>query len=227
MSFGLAGYGPSLVKGLVVTVALASTALLYACCLGAVVAWGKTSGSSSVRRILTLYTVSIRGVPDLVLMFLIYFGGQVIVNRLWNLFGASDYIEIDPFFAGSLTLGLIFGAYMAETFRGSYLSVPRGQIEAALALGLYGYRLLVDIVLPQLVRHGLPSFGNNWLVILKTTALVSLIGLDDLIRRAELAAGVTHEPFKFFAVAASLYLVLTGLSEYLFNRLEKLLDPRR
>ncbi len=158
------------------------------------------------------YTTVVRGVPDLVLMLLVFYGGQMAVNHLGERLG-WDYIDIDPWAAGILTIGFIFGAYFTEVLRGAFLAVPAGQREAAVACGLRPWQVLWRIVGPQMLRHALPGLSNNWLVLLKATAIVSVIGLSDLMNRAAQAAGTTREPFLFYATAALMYLAFTSLSE--------------
>ena len=123
-----------------------------------------------------------------------------------------DYIDISPFAAGVATIGFIFGAYMTETFRGAILAVDKGELEAARAFGMRASQVFVRILFPQMMRHALPGFGNNWLVLLKTTALVSIIGLDDMVRKASLAAGSTQQPFTFYMAVALIFLVFTAVS---------------
>ena len=154
-------------------------------------------------------------------MLLIFFGGQVLVNQLGPMVGYEDYIDINPFIAGVLTIGFIFGAYMTENIRGAILAVPKGQLEAAHAYGMPPLKVFFRILMPQMMRHALPGFGNNWLVLVKTTALVSIIGLDDMVRKASLAAGATRKPFTFYMVVAINYLIITSVSGYILKRLEK------
>jgi arginine/ornithine transport system permease protein len=135
--------------------------------------------------------------------------------------GYEDYIDINPFMAGVSTIGFIFGAYMTETFRGAILAVPRGQIEAAYAYGMSRSQTFFRITLPQMIRHAIPGFGNNWLVLVKTTALVSIIGLDDMVRKAQLAAGATRMPFTFYIVVAINYLIITSISVTALKWLEE------
>ena len=209
----LHGYGWSiLVQGTAVTVQVAFLSLLLAICLGLLGALAKLSGNRLARGLAQTYTTLIRGVPDLVLMLLLFFGGQVFINWLAPRLGYDDYIDINPFIAGVLTIGFIFGAYMTETFRGAILAVPKGQIEAGQAFGLRPRTVFRRILVPQMMRFALPGLGNNWLVLLKTTALVSVIGLDDMVRKAALAAGATRQPFTFYAVVAVDYLALTTIS---------------
>jgi arginine/ornithine transport system permease protein len=189
--------------------------------LGICGALAKLSGARSLRLVAQVYTTIIRGIPDLVLMLLIFFGGQVLINQLGPLVGYDDYIDINPFIAGVSTIGFIFGAYMTETFRGAILAVNRGQLEAGTAYGMSSFMVFRRITLPQMVRHALPGFGNNWLVLVKTTALVSIIGLDDMVRKAGLAAGATRKPFTFYLVVAINYLLITTISIYILKYLER------
>ena len=181
----------------------------------------KLSRSSMLRGIATVYTTVIRGVPDLVLMLLIYYGGQLAVNELGARVGMKEVVDINPFIAGVATIGFIFGAYLTETFRGAMLAVPPGQREAGVAYGMTSLQVLARITLPQMVRFALPGFTNNWLVLVKSTALVSVIGLSDMMNRAGLAAGSTREPFTFYLTVAALYLVITTVSVLLLKSLEK------
>ncbi|MGF1477055.1 MAG: ABC transporter permease [Geminicoccaceae bacterium] len=217
----LQGYGPQILEGAGVTVLVALCSLIVACVLGMVTALAKLSEARLSRLVAGVYTTIIRGIPDLLLMLIIFFGGQVLVNRLAPMVGYDAYIDINPFMAGVLTIGFIFGAYMGETFRGAILAVPHGQIEAARAFGMTPNKVFFRITLPQMVIHALPGFGNNWLVLLKTTALVSIIGLDDMVRKANLAAGSTREPFTFYFAVALIFLLLTTLSIWALRWAEK------
>jgi len=208
----LHGYLPFILKGMVLTVTVAVGSLALSVVLGMLGAAGKLSRSLIAKTVAGVYTTIIRGVPDLVLMLLIFFGGQIAVNNLGDAMG-WDYIDIDPFTAGVITIGFIFGAYMTETFRGAILAVPRGEIEAGLAYGMTETQTLLRITLPQMVRHALPGFGNNWLVLAKATALVSVIGLHDMVYNAGQAGGTTRQPFTFYFVVALLYLAITASSE--------------
>jgi len=219
--FNLYGYGPSILEGTVTTLEVSAASLVIAMCLGMLGALAKLSHSRILKSIAQLYTTVIRGIPDLVLMLLVFFGGQIFINQLGPLVGYEDYIDINPFIAGVSTIGFIFGAYMTETFRGAILAVNRGQIEAGRAYGMGKMLVFRRITLPQMVRHALPGFGNNWLVLVKTTALVSIIGLDDMVRKASLAAGATRKPFTYYLVVAILYLLITTVSIYLLKYLDK------
>lgn len=215
--FDLHGYGPELLRGAVVTTELAFASLALALTIGLLGASAKLSGSRSATAIATFYTTVIRGIPDLVMMMLFYYGGQVLMNQLSDYLYASHgidfFIQFDPFISGVLTIGLIFGAYMTETFRGAFLAVPMGQIEAGRAYGMNRIQVFFRIMFPQMLRHALPGIGNNWQVLLKTTALVSVIGLSDMVRIAEQASKAEHAPFKFFIPVAVMYLSLTAITE--------------
>lgn len=217
----LQGYGHTLLAGTVLTIEAALLSLAIAVILGGVGALAKTSHSAIARAIAGAYTTLIRGVPDLVLMLLIFFGGQMMVNSAAEAVGYEDYIDVSPFLAGVLTIGFIYGAYMTETFRGAILAVPPGQLEAAQAYGMSRWQVFKEVLLPQTIRYALPGLGNNWLVLLKTTALLSIIGLADVLFMAGKAAGSTRMPFTFYLAAALIYLVLTAVSTSLLDWAER------
>ncbi len=221
MMFSLHGYGPAIFEGTILTLEVSLTSLVLAMFFGICGALCKLSGTGPLRLIAQVYTTIIRGIPDLVLMLLIFFGGQVFINQMAPLLGYDQYIDINPFIAGISTIGFIFGAYMTETFRGAILAVNQGQLEAGTAYGMSRAMVFRRITLPQMVRHALPGFGNNWLVLVKTTALVSIIGLDDMVRKAGLAAGATRKPFTFYLVVAINYLLITTISVYILKQLER------
>ena len=217
----LHGFLPSLLEGALVTLSVALASLALAMVLGMAGAMAKLSRFRAARGVAQVYTTVIRGVPDLVLMLLIFFGGQLAVNEIALALGHEDYVDVDPYLAGVLTIGFIFGAYLTEAFRGAFLAVPPGQREAGLAYGMSGWQIARRITLPQMFRHALPGLSNNWLVLIKSTAIVSVIGLSDLMTRSQQAAGSTREPFVFYLAAALIYLVFTSVSELLFDRLQK------
>lgn len=221
----LKGYGPALFEGAIVTIELALLSLVFALAIGLVGASAKLSSSRVAVGIATAYTTLIRGVPDLVMMLLFYYGGQVVVNNLSDIiyqnYEIDFFFQFDPFISGVVTIALIFGAYMTETFRGAFLSVESGQIEAARAYGFTRWHTFRRIIFPQMLRHALPGLGNNWQVLLKTTALVSIIGLTDMVRVAEEAAKAERMPFHFFIPVAFVYLSLTACSELFIRWLDK------
>jgi len=213
-------YLPFVLSGMLLTVGVALCSLLLSCALGMLTAAAKLSDSATARFIGGVYTTLIRGIPDLVLMTLLFFGGQIAVNHLTDALGWG-YVDVSPFAAGVVTIGFIFGAYMGETFRGAMLAVPRGQMEAGAAFGMTPAQVLFRITLPAMMRHALPGFGNNWLVLMKTTALVSVIGLHDMVFKAGQAGGATRQPFSFYLLVALLFLLLTALSNLGLRCLER------
>lgn len=216
----LYGYLPAILDGLKATLSVAFTSLLIACLFGMAGAVAKLSDSRVARAVAGVYTTLIRGLPELVLMLMIFYGGQILVNRVGDYFDLG-YIDVDPFLAGTTTMGFIFGAYLTETFRGAILAIPKGQIEAGHAYGLSKAQVIGRITLPQMIRHALPGFGNSWLVMVKASALVSIIGLDDMVHRANLASAATRQPFVFYATIALIYLAITTLSIAALKGLEK------
>lgn len=217
----LHGYGANLLAGTGLTLGVAGASLVLACVLGLLAAAAKLSKAPLARALGTTYTTVVRGVPDLVLMLLVFYGGQIGVNALAAALGYEGFLDIDPFVAGVATIGFIFGAYLAETFRGAILAIPPGQREAGLAYGMGRLQVLLRITLPQMVRLALPGFTNNWLVLVKSTALVSVIGLNDMMQRAGQAAGATREPFTFYLAAGAIYLAITTVSLVALRSLEK------
>ena len=211
------GYGPRLLSRAWLTFELAILSLALALVLGLIAASARLSRSRGAAGVATTYTTLIRGVPDLVLMMLLFYGGQIGVNmvtdQLYALFDIDIFININPFIAGVTTLGVIYGAYMAETFRGAFMAVDEGQMEAARAYGMSPWRTFKRIRFPLMMRHALPGLGNNWQVLLKSTALVSIIGLTDMVRVADKATKATHEPFLFMLPVAVGYLAMTTVSE--------------
>lgn len=216
----LHGYGPSILDGTLVTITVSLASLAISMLLGILGALAKLYGFSPLRMAAQTYTTVIRGIPDLVLMLLVFFGGQVFINQVAPMVGYDEYIDINPFIAGVSTIGFIFGAYMTETFRGAILAVNKGQLEAGSAYGMSASQVFRRILMPQMIRHALPGFGNVWLVLVKTTALVSIIGLDDMVRKAALAAGATRLPFTFYAVVAVNYLAITTVSVFILKWLD-------
>ncbi|KGF66410.1 MULTISPECIES: ABC transporter permease [Pseudomonas] len=219
-AFSLKGFGPLLLEGTWMTVKLSVMSLLLAIVLGLLGASAKLSKAAVLRVPAQIYTTLIRGVPDLVLMLLIFYSLQTWLTTLTEAM-EWDYIEIDPFSAGVITLGFIYGAYFTETFRGAILAVPRGQVEAATAYGLSRSQRFRMVVFPQMMRFALPGIGNNWQVVLKATALVSIIGLADLVKAAQDAGKSTYQLFYFLVLAALIYLVITSVSNFALRWAER------
>ena len=216
----LLAYLPLLARGALVTASLAVLSLALATALGGLAAAGRIRGGLLARSLCLAYTTLVRGVPELVVLLLVYFGGQRLLNAIFGALGLEP-ITLSTFWAGVVSIGFIFGAYLAETFRGAWLNVPRGQSEAARALGLHALPRLLRVVLPQLVRFALPGYANVWQVLVKATALVSVIGLQDIVGLADSAGKTTREPFLFFVAVLGFYLFITWVSTTLFERAER------
>ena len=214
-------YRALLLEGTGVTIQLAVCSLVLAVVLGLAGATAKLSGNPVLRGLAGAYTTLIRGVPDLVLMMLLFFGGQQLLNDFGSLTGLWGYIEVEQFTAGVGAIGFIYGAYMTETFRGAILAIPRGQLEAGVACGMKPSTVFRRVTWPQMVRHALPAFTNNWLVLIKATALVSVIGLHDLVWNASTAGRTLREPFTFMFAVLIIYLVLTLVSDVGLRWLER------
>ena len=209
------------IKGGLLTIQVGLGSLVIATIFGLLGAWAKLTTNFLLNWLAMGYTTIIRGIPDLVLMLIIFFEGQIFLNFAGEWTGLWTYVEISPLSAGIGTIGFIMGAYYTETFRGAFLSIPNGQIEAGIACGMSRPLIFRRIIWPQLVRYALPSFTNNWLVQLKTTALVSVIGLQDIVYNANSIGRKLREPFTFLFAALLFYLVLTAVSEIVLRSMEK------
>ncbi len=208
----LYGFGGMLAAGAWVTIKLALASLIFGLFLGLIGAGAKLSRFILLRTTADISTTVIRGVPELVLVLAVYFGGAMVINGLAARIGYSGYIEINAFGAGVLAIGSAFGAYATEIFRGAILAIPKGQVEAARALGMPVFLLFHRIVLPQVWRYALPGLGNLFLILQKNTALVSVTGLSELMRNTTVAVGYTHKPFNFYLVASLIYLGFTSIT---------------
>lgn len=217
----LNGYGATIVDGAWLTLQLSLLSMALAIALGLL---GAAIRLSPVRWLAwcgDLYSTVIRGVPDLVLILLIFYGGQAAVNWVAPMVGYDDYIDLNPFASGVGTLGFIFGAYLSETFRGAFMAIPKGQGEAGFAYGMSPLQVFFRIQVPQMIRLAIPGFTNNWLVLVKATALISVVGLQDMMFKAKQASDATREPFTYFLAVAALYLVVTSVSLVLLRMLER------
>ncbi|WP_259782457.1 ABC transporter permease [Aestuariispira ectoiniformans] len=210
-----------LLQGTGITILVGVASLVLAIVLGLLGAWAKLSKNAMAQRAANGYTTLIRGIPDLVLMLILFFGGQQLLLDIGEKTGLWGYVEINQFTAGVGTIGFIFGAYMTETFRGAILAIPRGQIEAGIACGMSKSLIFRRIIWPQMVRYALPSFTNNWLVMIKTTALVSVLGLQELVYVANAVGRKFREPFTFLLFVLVVFLLLTAVSQLGLRKLEK------
>lgn len=217
----LQGYGGLLVNGLSLTILVAVASLIGTLALGLLVALGKLFAPRAVKAMIEVYTTIVRGVPELVLLLLIYYGLPTLIQDVAAGFGMNVSLSINPFVAGIGTLTLIYAAFACEVFRAAYLALPEGQREAAYALGLNKVVTFRKVELPQMMRYALPGLGNVWMVLVKATALISIIQLPELMRSADIAARSTRQPFTFFFAACLMYLAITAVSMWGQARLER------
>jgi octopine/nopaline transport system permease protein len=220
IGFGPEGWGPALLWAAVTTFFLSVAGFLTGAALGAIAAFARLSGARVARGAAFAYSVLFRGVPDLLTIYLLYFGGSVALTMVGHWVGAHGFVGLPRFATGMVALGIISGAYQAEVYRGAFLAIHRGEIEAARAFGMSGPTLLRKVVVPQILRYAIPGLGNVWQLVLKDSALVSVIGLVELMREAQVGAGSTREPFIFFCAAAALYLIIAVASGALFRKAE-------
>ncbi len=220
LSFGPEGWGDELLSGALVTISVALATLPFGLALGLGVALAKRSDNRLLRAVGTAYTTIFRGVPELLTLYIIYFGVQVLVQALWKGLGLPGTIELSPFVSGVVALGIVLGAFSAEVWLGALNAVHKGQREAAAALGLSKAQTFRLVVLPQVFRVALPGLGNNWMVLLKETSLVSVITLQDTMFIATRANVTTKEPFLFFGVAMLIYLFFSVISATGLSRIE-------
>ncbi|MHA7773068.1 ABC transporter permease [Roseibium sp. M-1] len=212
LSFGEQGWGDTIARGVLVTVSLAIATLPFGLVLGFLIALAKKSSEPSLKLAANIYTTIFRGLPELLTLFLVYFGVQIGLQQAVKLLGLEIQIEVNSFVAGMVALALVFSSYASEAFLSAFRGIPQGQYEGGHALGLSRYQTMTLVILPQLVRLALPALGNLWLILLKETSLVSVIGLPDLVRESGIAARVSKEPFLFFGIACLIYLVLAMIS---------------
>jgi len=220
LSFGDQGWGDEMLLGALMTLAVSLSSMVLGLVFGTLGAAAKLSGVAPARWLAEGYTTIMRGVPELLVIYLLFFGGSGAVMMVARVFGYDGYIEIDAFAIGTFAVGIVSGAYSTEVIRGAVLAVPRGEIEAARAIGMPRFLLFRRIMLPQVARFALPGLGNVWQLTLKDTALISVTGLVEIMRQSHIAAGSTRQPFTFYLVAACLYLLLTTFSNYGFQRAE-------
>lgn len=220
MTLDLYGFGPALLAGTLMTIQLALCALALGLVLGLLGALAKTSPNKFLQWLGGTYSTIVRGVPELLWVLLIYFGTVNLMRELGTLLGNPE-LELNAFAAGVIALGLCFGAYATEVFRGAILAIPRGHREAGQALGLSKIRIFWRIILPQMWRIALPGLGNLFMILMKDTALVSVIGLEEIMRRSQIAVSLSKEPFHFFLIAAFIYLSLTVLAMTAMHFLEQ------
>jgi len=220
LAFGDTGWGDELFRATLMTIAVSITAMLIGFCFAAIFTPLKLSKLKSLNLIANIYTTVIRGVPELLVIYLFFFGGSGAIMFVASMFGYNEYIEINAFVTGSFAIGIISGAYSTEVFRGAVQSIDKGQFEAAKVLGFSKFKQFYKIIFPQMLRLAIPNLSNVWQITLKDTSLISVTGLVEIMRQSYIAAGSTRDPLFFYSFAAVLYLLLTFLSMKLINKLE-------
>ena len=220
LAFGDTGWGDELFYATLMTIAVSITAMFIGFLFALIFTPLKLSKNKFLNFIANSYTTIIRGVPELLVIYLFFFGGTGAVMFVASIFGYNEYIEINAFITGAFAIGIISGAYSTEVFRGAIQSIDKGQFEAANVLGLNKFGKFFKIILPQTLRLAIPNLSNVWQITLKDTSLISVTGLVEIMRQSYIAAGSTRDPLFFYSFAAVLYLLLTFLSMKLINRLE-------
>ena len=219
--FGNTGWGDELFFAMLMTIAVAVAAILIGFLLAAIFTTFKLSKNKILNLIGGFYTTVFRGVPELLVIYLFFFGGSGAVMYVAKIFGYDGYIEVNAFITGAISIGIISGAYSTEVFRGAIKSIHKGQFEASEVLGFKKKIYYYKIIIPQMLRLALPNISNVWQITLKDTSLISVTGLVEIMRQSYIAAGSTRDPLFFYSFAAILYLFLTFLSMKLFKKLEK------
>ena len=220
LAFGDTGWGDELFRATLMTIAVSITAMIIGFSFAAIFTPLKLSKNKFLNLLANSYTTVIRGVPELLVIYLFFFGGTGAVMYVASIFGYNEYIEINAFVTGAFAIGIISGAYSTEVFRGAVQSIDKGQFEAANVLGLSKFGKFFKIILPQTLRLAIPNLSNVWQITLKDTSLISVTGLVEIMRQSYIAAGSTRDPLFFYSFAAVLYLLLTFVSMKLINKLE-------
>tara|TARA_Y100000992_G_C21249745_1_gene485209 strand:- start:852 stop:1544 length:693 start_codon:yes stop_codon:yes gene_type:complete len=218
--FGETGWGDELLIATLMTLAVSITAMLIGFVFALIFTPLKLSNNKFLNLIANIYTTVIRGVPELLVIYLFFFGGSSAIMFVASIFGYNDYIEINAFLTGAFSIGIISGAYSTEVFRGAIQSIDKGQFEASNVLGFNKVTRFFKIILPQMLRLSIPNLSNVWQITLKDTSLISVTGLVEIMRQSYIAAGSTRDPLLFYTVAAVLYLMLTFLSMKFINKME-------
>jgi len=221
LAFGKTGWGDELFVATLMTIAVSLTAMIIGFLFALIFTPLKLSKYKIFNLIGNFYTTVIRGVPELLVIYLFFFGGSGALMFVASMFGYNDYIEINAFMTGAFAIGIISGAYSTEVFRGAILSIDKGQFEASKVLGLNKYIYFFKVIMPQMLRLALPNISNVWQITLKDTSLISVTGLVEIMRQSYIAAGSTRDPLFFYSFAAVLYLLLTFISMKFLNNLEK------
>ncbi|WP_420104041.1 ABC transporter permease [Bosea sp. (in: a-proteobacteria)] len=217
LGFGPEGWGHALLNGGLTTLAVSACAFVLGLGLGTLLAWARIAGSATLQRFAQGYGVVMRGIPDLLVIYLFYFGGRQIASAVAKQFGHVGPVEISGFAAGCLAIGLLSAATQAEVLRGAYQALSPGTLEAARVTGMRRWTMFQRIIAPLALRTALPGLGNQWQSVIKESALVSVTGLVETLRAVTVAANSTELPFLFFLAGGAIYLAITTLSGFVFR----------
>ena len=219
--FGDLGWGDEFLFAMLMTILVSVLSMSLGLFIAIFTAWAKISYSRLLKFIANFYTTVIRGIPELLVIYLIFFGGSSLIMKISKIFGYNGYIELNALLISVFAIGIISATYSSEVLRAAYLSIPKGQVEAANSLGLSKLSIFIKILTPQIIRHAIPGIGNVWQITLKDTSLISVTGLVEIMRQTRIASNVEHSPLTFLITAACLYLFLTTFSSKVFNKIEK------
>ncbi|MBV2143476.1 ABC transporter permease subunit [Falsochrobactrum sp. TDYN1] len=215
------GWANALLFAALTTILVSLFAFILGTALGSLLAWGRIGGSRPVQYLTDLYITVLRGIPELLVIYVFYFGGSAFLSMIGEAFGNTGFIGMPALAVGAIAIGLVSAAYQAEVFRGAFSVMRKGELEAAYAIGMRNSLVFRRIIVPQVMRIALPGLGNCWQIAVKESALVSVTGLVELLRQAMVGAGSTQQPFYFYFTAAALYLAITVVSMWGFDRAEK------
>ncbi|TKI07008.1 ABC transporter permease [Martelella alba] len=221
VGFGANGWGAILLSGVAVTLAASLSGLVLGLLIGTLGAWAKIAGGRFIRALADTYTTVLRGVPDLLVIYLFYFGSSTVLTAIAGYFGKQGFFALPGFMAGTIAIGVIAGALSTEVLRGAFQVVSQGELDAAKAYGMRFFQRFRRIVTPLTLRHALPGLGNVWLGLLKESSLLSVTGVAELMRQAQVGSGSTRMPFNFFLAAAVLYVVMASLSGLIVHFTER------
>lgn len=199
------------------TLAVSLCGLAIGSVLGSLVAWAKLSGHKAWGAVGDAYASLFRGLPELLVIYFVYFGSSALLTEIGHMLGIEGFVGVPSFAAGALGVGIISGAYQAEVYRGAYLAIAPGELEAARSVGMHRMLMFRRIIVPQVLRYAIPGLGNLWQVALKDSSLIAVTGLAELMRTSQVGAGSTHQPFVFYLAGLALYLLLTGVTDRLFE----------
>lgn len=225
--FGENSWSGLIIQATITTLLLSIVAMIVGAVIGALVASCKLSPRRLFNQIGSGYSIIFRGVPELLIIYLFYFGGSGFVSYFAKMFGHQGFVEIPPFLVGALAIGLISASYQGEVFRAAKAAQPAGQIEAALAIGMNRKLIFLRIIVPQVIRYALPGLANVWQMSLKDSALISVTGVIEIMRASQIISGSTGEYLRYYMVGGACYLILTFITNQLFERMEKRMNHAR